>query len=187
MNLRETAPIRDTAPNAARLPVLHRAARYGVVGMSGVLVNLSVLWFASNWLFPATPNLSSAVAIEISIVWSFCLHDRWTFEDRKRATTPLLKRLLRFHAVALVGATLQWSTFAGLNFLYACHAFGDAMRQVCTDSLGQQLQHAVFSAPEVGNMKFVSQSTGIALSTLWNFILNVRWTFRVERPPRTPD
>ena len=94
--------------------------RYGLVGLSGVLVNLGLLWVLTRWLPVGNPNAASAVAIEGSILWNFWLHDRWTFHDRVEATVRVWSRVLRFHTVAAFGAFLQWATFAGFNDFIAC-------------------------------------------------------------------
>ena len=157
--------------------------RYGIVGLSGVLVNLGALWTLTRWISLSNPNLASALAIECSIFWNFWLHDRWTFRDRFQATAGLRERVLRFHTVAAFGALLQWATFAGLNYTLACTTTltQGASTAVCDGSAFERLVGAIAAPPEVGAFKFLSQLTGICLATLWNFMMNTRWTFRVER------
>ena len=157
--------------------------RYGLVGLSGVLVNLGVLWTLTRWISLDNPNAASAAAIECSILWNFWLHDHWTFHDRIEITAPLHARVLRFHAVAAFGAMLQWATFAGLNYVIGCATtfVPGAATAKCEGSGLERLIDAIASPPEVGAFKYASQMTGIGLATVWNFIMNTRWTFRVER------
>ncbi len=157
--------------------------RYGLVGLSGVLVNLGLLWVLTRWLPVGNPNAASAVAIEGSILWNFWLHDRWTFHDRVEATVRVWSRVLRFHTVAAFGAFLQWATFAGFNDFIACATslVPHAERAVCDTSGIERVIGTIASPPEVGAFKYGSQMAGIGLATMWNFIMNTRWTFRVER------
>lgn len=87
-----------------RRPALRRLARplqFGLVGVSGVLVNTAILWLlvhrAQLGLLPA-----SAVATETAILNNFLLNDRWTFAAAGR-DEPRWRRFLRFNGVALGG------------------------------------------------------------------------------------
>lgn len=87
-----------------RFPALRRLGqplRFGVVGLSGVVVNSAVLWLLVKRLGLAVP-LGSGVASEVAIISNFLLNDRWTF----RATPGRdrwWQRFLRFNGVALGG------------------------------------------------------------------------------------
>src|SRR5512146_2879595 len=88
-----------------------RAARFAAVGLSGVAVNLGALHLLAGVL-GLREILSSALAIEASIVWNFLWHDAVTFRDRRGATrVGPLGRLVRYHAVSAVGALVQLGTF----------------------------------------------------------------------------
>lgn len=170
------------SPVSPEIDQVARVGRYGAVGLSGVLVNLGVLWTLTRWSILGNPNVASAIAIECSILWNFWLHDRWTFDDRRSTTARLHERMLRFHTVAAFGAMLQWVTFAGLNYLIACATpFAPQTNHAICEAVGiERWIGAITSPPEVGSKKFLSQLTGIGLATVWNFVMNTRWTFRVE-------
>ena len=158
-----------------------RLLRYGLVGLSGVVVNLGALWLLSRLALADAPNAASLGAIEISILWNFWLHDRWTFQDRHATTTPLLERLLRFHEVAATSACLQFGCFVTLNMIYACGATPLGETPVCHGSAAAWLDAALTAPPDVGAFKFAAQAAGIAVATALNFLLNLTWTFRIER------
>jgi dolichol-phosphate mannosyltransferase len=87
-----------------RRPILRRLIRplrFGLVGLSGVVVNTAVLWLLVHWarlgLIPA-----SVVATEAAILNNFLLNDCWTFATASRHE-PRWRRLLRFNGVALGG------------------------------------------------------------------------------------
>ena len=97
-----------------------RMLKFGTVGLTGVGVNSFFLWFFFEIVGFHLP-VSSAIAIEISILSNFALNNLWTFGDRAR-DVPLLARLLKFNTAALVGlainVTVLWSlTQGGLYYL----------------------------------------------------------------------
>src|SRR5262245_42213227 len=89
-----------------------RLLRFGVVGASGVGVNMGVLILLSE-AFRIPYALSGLIAIEFSILSNFALNNAWTWSDRR--TTPLHQRLIRYHLVA--GATAMIANWSLLVFL----------------------------------------------------------------------
>lgn len=87
--------------------------RFGVVGASGVLVNLGS--FALLLSAGMNKYLASPLAIEVSIIWNFCLNNYWTF--RRRETADRLRvRGFKFNAVALLSLGVSYATFVSLSF-----------------------------------------------------------------------
>ncbi len=81
-----------------------RVAKFGAVGLSGVLVNMLVLWLlkargsAPLWL-------ASGVAIELSILNNFLWNYHWTFGDRQNAESNDWRRAaLKYHLAVSVAA-----------------------------------------------------------------------------------
>src|SRR5262245_55258503 len=95
-----------------------RFTRFAVVGLSGVVVNLGLLYvFAEQLLLGET--WSSVLAIELSILWNFFLNNAFTFHDRNEtAHAGLFSRLLRYNAVALVGLGIQVGVAAASRALF---------------------------------------------------------------------
>src|SRR5437764_11858159 len=82
---------------------LARPLRFGLVGVSGIVVNSAILWALVRELHLAV-LLGSLLATEAAILSNFLLNDRWTFRDmRERSFT---QRLLRFNGVALGGMAI---------------------------------------------------------------------------------
>jgi putative flippase GtrA len=135
-----------------RLPAPPRLFRFGVVGASGVVVNLAVLGSALALLPPTwgawQARSAQAAGILVSILTNFLLNDRWTWGDRKGGgARSWLKRLGMFCLVSAVAALLQWS---------------------CSVALHERL----------GLWIYLAQALGIVLAMGVNFTLNHRWTFR---------
>ncbi|HEX9815703.1 MAG TPA: GtrA family protein, partial [Candidatus Thermoplasmatota archaeon] len=103
------------APSERRL--LGRMVRFGIVGASGVLVNLGLLALfveLLGWHYA----FASILAIEASILTNYALNHIWTWRGGDNG----LHTFLNFQLVSLVGMALQWGvlTFgvAGLDVHY---------------------------------------------------------------------
>jgi len=86
---------------------LARFIKFCLVGLSGVGVNLGLLWLLTEkaGLFYV---LSAAISIEASIVSNFLINNFLTFADRRRqGIRALLKHLLRFNIVSLIGVGIN--------------------------------------------------------------------------------
>jgi putative flippase GtrA len=102
-----------------------RAAKFGTVGASGVLVNMLVLWLlkaragAPLWL-------ASGAAIELSILNNFIWNYHWTFGDRQGSQPhdwhrALVKYHLAVSAAAVSNFILLWLLHErwGMDYLLA--------------------------------------------------------------------
>ncbi|MEM6447419.1 MAG: glycosyltransferase [Cyanobacteria bacterium P01_D01_bin.123] len=129
-----------------------RFLRFGIVGGSGVLVDMACLFaFHDSALlgWPLTP--SKILAAECAILNNFLLNDRWTFADRARQQhrfTQTAKRWLKFNLICSLGLVLNL-----------------AVLQLLTRGLG--LHYLAGNAIAIG------------LVTFWNFWLNLKLNWRV--------
>ncbi len=179
---RRAAP--DAAPSSQRivrplgLPV--KFVRFCLVGASGVLVNLGSLYALADLLGVHT-NVAAALAIEISIISNFLLNDAWTFRSQ-RAGRPFRSRLTRFHLVSFLGAAIQWCAFVTTNALAYLWLIDGSTRS------GGSLSFvgAIVAPPDVGDWKYGSQMVGIALATMWNFLANNFWTWKLSLRRQSP-
>jgi dolichol-phosphate mannosyltransferase len=88
-----------------------RFVRFGVVGLSGVAIDMALLWLLSD---PANLGWgltrSKLIAAESAIVNNFVWNDLWTFRDlvpEQRRPRAALKRLAKFNAICLAGLALN--------------------------------------------------------------------------------
>ena len=141
-----------------------RFLRYCLVGGSGVVVNMGVLWWLKSSGTLGTLR-AGAVAIEASILNNFLWNEIWTFRDRSRLRPALRDRLIRlanFNGICGVGAGLQ------LAILWAL-------------------------AIQLGWHYLFSNLLAIGVVTFWNYGLNTTWTWtrlpaRASAPaPLTPS
>jgi dolichol-phosphate mannosyltransferase len=89
-----------------------RFARFGMVGISGVLVNTGILWMLVT-LFGMHHLVAAAISSEVSILTNFVLNDHWTFGDHA-AEISYLRRAAHYNAVAVCGMVLSLGVLAVL-------------------------------------------------------------------------
>ncbi len=82
-----------------------QAAKYYAVGASGVLVNLGLLFYLTEyiglWYF-----LSYSLAISASITSNFILNKFWTFRDSINSQRTIVM-YVKFASVSFLGMTIQ--------------------------------------------------------------------------------
>jgi dolichol-phosphate mannosyltransferase len=76
--------------------------RFGMVGLSGVVVNQGLLMLLHG-TFKAPLLLSSILAIEVSILTNFLLNHTWTWRLPLREP-GLIRRIVQYHAAAVMAA-----------------------------------------------------------------------------------
>jgi len=94
-----------------------RFVRYCLVGGSGVIVNMGMLWWLHGIKSLGTLR-AGAVAIECAMVNNFLWNELWTFRDRSLLQPGLrdrLRRFINFNVVCGIGAL----TNLGLLWLFA--------------------------------------------------------------------
>ena len=88
------------------------AFQYYLVGASGVLVNLSLLYalkeYVGLWYL-----VSSAIAIYLSMTTNFILNKAWTFKD-SMAKQRTIFMYVKFIGISLVGMIIQ----LGFNYIF---------------------------------------------------------------------
>ncbi len=102
---RERTGVRSLTP-FARLPVpspgVLRFLRFGLVGSSGVAINLVALWLFHDEL-GLSLGPAGVLAVAVAIVNNFFWNNYWTFG----ATGFAARRLAQFVAVSLVGMAIN--------------------------------------------------------------------------------
>ena len=137
-----------------------RYVKFGVVGASGTVVNMAVLYLCHNYLFDGLeadlgkPYLSWAVAIAVATLNNFSWNRLWTWADRRagtaeEATPSFLHQLLKY-------ALASW--------------FGIGLQYVLT------LWWSHFMHYMLANV------LAILVASVSNFLANDRWTFKKPTP-----
>jgi len=139
--------LRQIASLMKRTGELTRFLKYCLVGASGVLVNMGLLWLLTE-VGGLYYLVSSAFSIETSIITNFALNDRFTFPDRRsRGFGQFLRRLAKFNTVSLAGLGVNMAVLWTLTSVF-------------------------------GVYYLLSNLAGIAVATLWNYLVNFWWTWK---------
>jgi dolichol-phosphate mannosyltransferase len=129
--------------------------RFGIVGLSGVVVDMGVLFLLSD---PSTLGWgltrSKLIAAELAIINNFIWNDAWTFKDIASHQTGVRHRLQRFSKFQLV-------CLAGLM-------------------LNTVLLNLQFNL--LGMNRYLANAIAIAIVTGWNFWLNFKLSWRAATP-----
>jgi putative flippase GtrA len=147
-----------------------RLVRFGVVGASGVVVNLGVAKLVmSSFAEPFAKGttaayLSLAAGIVVSIFSNFVINDAWTWGDRDKAAglAPWLRRCGRFYVTSAAAATLQGILATAIYRGW------------------HPIEGFVWMSPEDWRLT-LSGCVAIVIAMPLNFIANHFWTFRRAR------
>ena len=137
-----------------------RYFKFGVVGASGTVVNMLVLYVCHNYLFDGLeadlgkPYLSLAVAIAVATLNNFSWNRLWTWADRRtdafeQAATGFSQQLLKYALASWFGIGLQY----GLTLWWS------------------HFMHYM-----------LANVLAIVVASVSNFLANDRWTFKRPRP-----
>lgn len=131
-----------------------RFLRFGLVGLSGVFVDMAILYLLSDPTTLALPlTRSKIIAGEIAIFNNFIWNDAWTFADvsmKQQEWRQRLKRFLKFNLICLAGLMLNVLV---LNLVFN------------------------FIIPN----RYIANIIAIAIATIWNFWVNLKLSWRVTQ------
>ena len=131
-----------------------RFLRFGLVGLSGVFVDMTLLYLLSDPSSLALPlTRSKIIAGEIAIINNFLWNDVWTFADvssEQHEWRQRMKRFLKFNIICLAGLVL--------NVL---------------------LLNIVFNF--IIQNRYIANLIAIAVATVWNFWVNLKLSWRVTQ------
>jgi dolichol-phosphate mannosyltransferase len=123
--------------------------KFGLVGLSGIAVNMGVLWLLTERI-GLYYLVSSVIAIFLSIMNNFLWNDRWTWRERR-----------------LPGIRAFWIRFLKFSLVSCVTAYGGnwGILYVLTRFLNVHY--------------LIANLIGIAAAAVLNFIINHIWTFRI--------
>jgi dolichol-phosphate mannosyltransferase len=127
-----------------------RFLRFGVVGFSGVFVDMGIFYLLRT-MFGLGLTRSAIFSSEVAIINNFLWNDLWTFGDisrHQKGKRKRLRRLLKFNIVCLSGLILNVML---VNFL--------------------------FNVVHIN--EYLSKLMAIAAVTFWNFWFNLKLSWRV--------
>ena len=152
IRLRSSRQHPHRAPQSKRTFPTQRFIRYGLVGVSGIFVDMALFYLLTE-IAGLGLIISKTVAAEIAIVSNFLWNDAWTFADvtqRQKGWRSRLKRLLKFNIICLVGLILD---VVVLKLFY----------------------HLVFG----DSLKYIANLIAIGFTAIWNFWISLKLSWRV--------
>ncbi|MEJ1933292.1 glycosyltransferase [Nostoc sp. NIES-2111] len=133
---------------------LDKFIRFGLVGLSGVFVDMALLYLLSDPAALGWPlTRSKLIASEIAIFNNFLWNDAWTFADvsmQQQGWSQRIKRFVKFNLVCFAGVVL--------NVLILNIVFN-------------------YLIPN----RYIANLIAIAVATVWNFWVNLRLSWRVTQ------
>ncbi|MBD2603952.1 glycosyltransferase [Scytonema hofmannii FACHB-248] len=131
-----------------------RFIRFGLVGLSGVFVDMTLLYLLSDPTTLALPlTRSKIIAGEIAILNNFLWNDVWTFADvssEQHEWGQRMKRFLKFNVICLAGLALN---VVVLNIVFNF----------------------------IIQNRYIANLIAIAVATIWNFWVNLKLSWRVTQ------
>jgi putative flippase GtrA len=140
-----------------------RLIRFGLVGGSGVVVNL-VIYRLFLWGLPTTLGIEAKILVAnffgvlVSIFTNFLLNDRWTWGDRDKGEGRWFSRLATYY--------LSASVAGGVQLAVTSLSYDWVWRHAPLDIWGHSI------APDIALL------TGIGCGMAINFAVSHTWTFR---------
>jgi dolichol-phosphate mannosyltransferase len=128
--------------------------RFGLVGISGIFVDMTLLYFLSDPSTLALPlTRSKIISGEIAICNNFLWNDTWTFatvSGKQNSFQQRCKRLIKFNLICLAGLAIN---VVVLNLVFN------------------------FLVPN----RYIANLVAIAVATVWNFWINLKLSWRVTQ------
>jgi dolichol-phosphate mannosyltransferase len=141
-----------------------RYLKFGIVGASGTVVNLLVLYLGHEYLFTAIepegskPYASLALAITIATINNFTWNRLWTWSDRVKAEAQVLHTDPDHPGPGQLGR--EFAKYA------AASGFGSALQYGLTLLLSGSMDYRLANV------------IAIVIASVSNFLANDKWTFK---------
>ena len=140
--------------------LFRRYAQFCLVGGSGVVVDMAIIWLlADPKLLHWNLTLSKVIAAEVAISNNFLWNDIWTFRGlgmEQSGWQPRLIRLVKFNLICAVGIALSV-----------------LLLNVQVSSLKMNVYLANF--------------TSIVVASVWNFFMNLKFGWKRSTAKTTPS
>ncbi len=111
--------------SAMQMKLPRRFISFTFVGISGIVVNSAILYYAKEYLYVPIP-IASLIAIQIAIFNNFFWNHRFTWTDREMKGFHAIRTgLIRFTLVSWIAGGLNWIIllllhhYAGIHYILA--------------------------------------------------------------------
>jgi dolichol-phosphate mannosyltransferase len=136
--------------------VIGRFMRFGIVGGSGVLVDMAALYLLHDPKRLALPlAIAKILAAQLAILNNFAWNELWTFADRAAPRASAGQRVVRFARFEMI----------------------------CLVGLGLNLGVLTLLVKRLGFHYLVANAVAIGAATAWNFFVNLRFNWSATASP----
>lgn len=138
---------------------IYRVLRYTFVGAEGAFITILVYWLGIHSNF--SPPFAYVCALELAIINSFIMNEKWTFKDKSKLHSDLksrIRRLIKFNLIHLYGAIISLLSFLFLTRVMSLKLIFGAL-------------------------------IGIGIGFIWNYgaSANIAWISKLYQRRLTPD
>lgn len=145
------------ASNCSFRQTFERYIRFGIVGASGVVVDMAALFLlADPKMLALNLSLTKALAAEIAIVNNFAWNEYWTFGDISAAQNHWRARVARFAKFNLI----------------------------CLAGIGLSILLLNIQVRFVAVNVYVANLIAIVIVSFWNFGMNLKFGWNKPEPAR---
>lgn len=138
------------------MKLIGRFVRFGIVGGSGVFVDMAALYVLHDPKRLALPLATAKIlAAQLAIFNNFAWNELWTFADRAAPRASAGQRLIRFARFELI----------------------------CLAGLAINLGVLTLLVKRLGLHYLVANAIAIGVATAWNFFINLRFNWSAATPP----
>ena len=148
----------------------HRILKFGIVGVSGIPINLFFVWVGKVMLFTWcsqvwSDTFSYLLGIIVSIFTNFLLNYWWTWKDRpgKTGLRNFFRKMGMFYVVSAAAAIVQYLVTIIASAILKAYP---SMTVVLTGN------YRVYN--------LVAPPIGIVIAFGINYVANNRWTFKAD-------
>jgi putative flippase GtrA len=154
---RTARPGSRTARLLGRGGLLTTAVSFGAVGLGGVVIDVGVFTVLRLGALSDKPLTAGVLSASAAIVFNWVGNRYWTFGDRRR--TDVLRELLEYGAVALLGLGISLLCLAVSHYVLGLHS-------LAADTIAKNV-------------------IGLALGTVVRFTLSRWWVWNPARSTGT--
>jgi dolichol-phosphate mannosyltransferase len=98
-----------------------RFLKFGIVGASGIFVNMFFLWLMHE-KFSLPLAVASLIAVAFAILNNFLWNDFWTWSDKNTEKKyPFFHRLWRYYLSASLGSAINYVTLLILTEIFGVY------------------------------------------------------------------
>ncbi len=159
----------------ARAKAMERFLRFAVVGASGAVIDLGLLFILQQTIIPPTRGLTvalaSGIAFSTAVLSNFIWTRYWVYPESR--TRSMRRQLAMFTTVSVIGGAFRSLWMAMMSF-----PIGQSLTPVVApliEAVSGSFEMNEHTEARIGSMG--AQLIAMVVIMLWNFFANRYWTY----------